>query len=211
MWTVQGGVWLIPTGDNRFRESWSTALGKQWLRVCKFAHKYSLSTRTQETAYKLLTHWYATPAKLHLWFPQTPDTCWHCQGDRGTLFHIWWQCPLISPYWDAVRGVIYQMTETRLKLDAACCLLHIADVSFHRYKNSLSKHLLNAAKALIPLFWKSSRVPSIQDWLHRIADVCSMEETVAQSCDNTERFHKTWTPWFLFRSSQAFDDLKVTA
>lgn len=140
-----------PCGD-RFRESWSEALGipiscKQWQRACIFTHECSLSTRTQETAYKLLNHWYTTPVKLHSWFPLAPDTCWHCQTDKGTLFHIWWQCPLLSPFGSKVREIISQITETKL--------LHITDFSFKKYKNSLSKHLLNADKSLIPHFWKS--------------------------------------------------------
>lgn len=82
-----------------FRESWSTALGMsllevQWRKACIFAHKCSLSTSTQETAYKLLTQWYATPVKLHSWFPDYSDTCWRCHKERGTLLHIWWQCPV---------------------------------------------------------------------------------------------------------------------
>lgn len=94
---IRDGSGLEETG---LRERWSRELGssltdKQWQKACIFANKCSLSTRTQETAYKLLTHWYATPMKLHSWFPQTPDTCWHCLNDKGSLLHIWWHCLIL--------------------------------------------------------------------------------------------------------------------
>lgn len=92
---------------DRFRERWSDSLDMtitdtQWERACIMAHKCSLSTKIQETAYKVLTHWYATPAKIHKWFPQSPDTCWRCNRAKGTLLHVWWQCERIMPFWNKV-------------------------------------------------------------------------------------------------------------
>lgn len=129
--------------EDGLRERWSKELGitlteKQWLKACTFAHKCSLSTRTQETAYKLLTLWYATPVKLHSWFPQTPDTCWRCHKHRGSLLHIWWQCPILQPFWSEVKKLALLITDTKLKLDALCCLLHVTEFSIKKYKYSLS-------------------------------------------------------------------------
>lgn len=174
------------------REQWSKELGvdltdKQWQNACILAHKCSLSTRTQETAYKLLTRWYATPDKIHKWYLQSSELCWRCQSDRGTLLHIWWTCPMIAQYWSGVNAIIKHLTETSWRLDAACCLL-VTTFPTQWYRNS--KHLLNAAKSLVPLFWKSTNIPSIRDWLFRIKDICDMAETIAQSNDSIERYHK---------------------
>lgn len=171
------------------------------------AHKCSLSTRTQEIAYKLLTQWYATPVNLHTWFPQYPDTCWCCNKERGSLLQIWCQCPVLAPFWSEVRKKVFQITETKLKLDAVGCLLHASDLPIKKYKHSLSMHLLNAAKALIPLYWKSTCIPTIQDWFRKVSEVCEMEETIAQTGDNAERFHNKWSPWFIYKYSQAYIDL----
>lgn len=199
-------------GTDRFRERWSEELGSpitdsQWERVCILSHKCSLSTRMQETAYKMLTHWYATPEKIHKWYPQTSDTCWRCGKEKGTLLHNWWHCEVLLPFWSKVRNVIYQITETKLKLDAACCLLHISNFSFKKYKNSLSRHLINAANSLIPLFRKSTSIPTVKDWLHKVSYICEMKDTKAQSTDIIERYHKTWSPWFVYRHSRAYEEL----
>lgn len=102
---------------------------------------------------------------------------------------------------------VFQITETKLKLDAVGCLLHVSDLPIKKYKHLLSMHLLNAAKALIPLYWKSTHIPTIQDWLRKVSEVCEMEETIVQSGDNTERFHNKWSPWFIYKYSQAYIDL----
>lgn len=56
-------AWLQYTNPNteeRFKKHWSTALkmtimDNQWKKACILAHKCSISTKTQETSYKLLT------------------------------------------------------------------------------------------------------------------------------------------------------------
>lgn len=130
-------------------------------------------------------------------------------GDIGSLIHIWWQCRLITPFWDKVLELIKMITETTLVLDAACRLLHISNWSLKKYKHSLTKHLLNAAKSLIPIHWNSPRVPSITDWLHRVAEIYEMEDTLAQSTEQVERFHETWQPWTIFKYSEAFSDISA--
>lgn len=186
-----------PNSEDRFRNNRSNVLqtnisDNQWEKACILAHKCSISTKMWETSYKLLTDWYATPAKLHVWNAQTPNTSWRCVNDTGTLIHIWWHCPHLAPFWRQVRDWIKQITETKVVLNAACCLLHITNFPLKRYKNSLTKHLLNAAKALIPLHWRTSRVPPISDWLTRVSEICEMEDTLAQANDRIDRFHKTW-------------------
>lgn len=163
-------MWLQTSRESlvdKCRERWSNSLrititDSQWKRAFILAHKCSLSTRMQETAYKILTHWYTTPEKIHKWFPHSSDMCWRCNKDKGTLLHIWWQCEQIVPFWNKVVEFIYKITETKLTLDTACCLLHISNFTLQKYKNSLSRHLLNAAKSLIPLYWKSTTTPTIK-------------------------------------------------
>lgn len=88
-----------------FKSKWDKALNRkltdiQWRKACILSHKWSISTRLQEIFKKLLTQWYATPERLHSWYPQTTDVCWRCNNDTGSLLHIWWNCPLISDFCD---------------------------------------------------------------------------------------------------------------
>ena len=67
--------------------------------------------------------------------------------------------------------------------------------------------MLNAAKTLIPIHWKSPRVPTIAQWLGRISEICEMEDTLAQASDGIDKFHETWSPWFEFRFSDTYKTL----
>lgn len=61
---------------------------------------------------------------------------------------------------------------------------------------------------LIPARWRTTRAPTIPQWLAKISKICEMEDTLAQALDKVDRFHKTWTPWFEFRCSDAYIDLQ---
>lgn len=136
-----------------------------------------------------------------------PNVCCRCNKEKGTMLHIWWHCDRLVPFWSKVKEIIYQIMETKLTLDVACCLINISNFSFRKYKNSLSRHLINAVKSLIPLCWKSTNIPTIKDWLHKISYICKMEETVAQSNENVKRYHKTWSPRFIYKYSQDYEKL----
>lgn len=73
-----------------------------------------------------------------------------------------------------------------------------------RYKRSLTRHLLNAAKLLIPRHWKSTSAQIIAEWLHGIEEIYNMEEMVAIAKESTEKLHKLWTPWIMFCYSDRF-------
>lgn len=84
-----------------------------------------------------------------------------------------------------------KITETKLDLNAAACLLHINSFSLNKYKKSLTRHLLNAAKTLIPLHWRSMHVPTVKDWLDKVESIYKMEETVAMKKEAITKFHNT--------------------
>ena len=114
---------------------------------------------------------------------------------------------MISTYWQEVCDTIKRITETSMDLSAACCLLHLSSFSLTRYKTSLTKHLLNAAKSLIPLYWLSTRVPTVKEWIRKVAEVREMEDTLAQDRGTAEKFLDTWRPWSAFRFSKDFESI----
>lgn len=147
------------------------------------------------------------PAKLNKWSSQTPDICWRCWSNVGTLIHIWWNCPLLTTFLDKVRAIILQITETSLKLSTQYVVYCIYQI-FHLTATKMC--LLNAAKALILIFWWTTWIPTVWEWLDRVSEIYVMEKTLAQSSDRVERFHKTWSPWFIFRYSKTYEELKTS-
>lgn len=141
---------LATTSDSpeKYKKMWEDELNMhitdyQWEKASVFTHKCSLSTRLQEISYKICTQWYITPIKIKKW---SPWECWRCNEKRGTFLHLWWNSTPIQSFWTQFKKWVIHITDTQIELNAAFCLLHINDLSYRKYENSLIRHLLNAAK-----------------------------------------------------------------
>lgn len=166
--------------------------------ILRFTHKSSICTKIQETNYKLLSRWYRTPVKLHEFFPETLDLCWRCGTDRGTLTHIFCSCPVLDHFWRMVHKVTQRFTERTIPDDPAFFLLHASNIPEKAYKTSVIRHLVDAAKACIPLQWKSTCPPTISSWLTKIEEIRHMEDLILTAQNRQEVFTKTWQMWTMF-------------
>lgn len=128
-----------------------TFMSAQVQRIIMSTLKFSICTKIQETNYKPLTRWYLTPHALHTRYPEASKICWRCQKNRGTILHVFWSCPKLTFFWTKIRETIQKFTEYNIPNDPAFFLLHVSTMSAKLYKKSIVRHLLNAAKACIPL------------------------------------------------------------
>lgn len=154
-----------------------------------------MESKTHETNYKLLSRWYRVPADLARIYPLVSDQCWRECGHRGTLLHIWWECPLIRPYWTDIKSLIREILDLDIPLSPAYFLLHVPRIPISRYKKSALPHLLNAARRLLPIYWKQARVPSREDWIKKVNDIREAEHWIATCRGKVERFEAIWGPW----------------
>lgn len=99
-----------------------------------------------------------------------------CQEGRGTMLRIFWSCPKISSYWREVRNIVQKFTDYKIPDDPAFFLIHVKNIPAKKYKKSILRHLLNAAKAYIPLNWKNSSPPTVECWLHKVEEINKMED-----------------------------------
>lgn len=188
--------------DEWERDLQCTLTTRQKQNILHFTYRSSICTKMQETNYKILTRWYNTPAKIHKIFPSSSDRCWRCQNDRGTILHIFWTCPLLERFWRTVQNTIQKFTDRQIANDPAFFLLHAAHSSSKVYKKSLIRHLLDAAKACIPLMWKSTQPPSVGTWVRKVEDIKTMEDLILTARHQNELFSRTWTRWNMFIYSE---------
>ena len=76
------------------------------------------------------------------------------------------------------RETTQKCTEYKIPGDPAFLMLHVSTISAKLYKNSIVRHLLNAAKSCVPHHWKKQSPPAIADWFCKVEDINKMEDLV---------------------------------
>lgn len=134
---------------------------------------------------------YHTPTLLHKLNPTISELCWRCGKERGTLFHLFWDCPGIRPCWTTVNALIYDVLGIQFSLNPKLFLLNITEVTVPKNTMKLQIHIMTAARCRIALFWKWSSLPTFIDLLSRIKEVRNVEY-------KADIFHVIWSLWDIY-------------
>ena len=202
---------LLTAPPDDFRMSslvkWERDLGEtfspiQSQNIINLALKSSRCTKIQELNYKILTRWYYTPARLNIFFPEMSDRCWRGCGEKGTMLHTFWGCPIIRQFWETVRRITQEFTEYQIPDDPSFFLLHHTEIPPVGYMGSMICHLINAAKSCIATKWKDSMAPPISMWLKKVRKIGIMEKLLPRTIDKKEQIKMIWAPWELFVQSE---------
>lgn len=135
-------------GRPPYLRKWESDLSRTFPKehILYFAHCSSIASRFQEVGFKVLIRWYRVPTLLHKIYSLVPSTCWRCQQPDGSLLHIFWTCSLVCPFWDAIRQLVFRLTDISLADDRVQCLLQLTPISRRQYKKYPLSHLFNAVK-----------------------------------------------------------------
>lgn len=167
-----------------------------------------MNINTQENWFKILLRWYRTPTKLHKISPTLSPLCWWYGGERGSLLHIWWTCPLIQPFWKEVHWLTnHQLPPSLWNTHQHNICYIIPQFPKSTYLRSLAMNLLNEARLCIPTGWRSTSSLTTADWLKRIQKNAGMEELVHLARDTPSKFRKTWSCWQHFTITEEFTNL----
>lgn len=195
---------LILATQNRtvphFIREWEGELGHnlttaQIKKLFNLTHSTSISSQIQEMSYKFLTRWYWTPVKIAKRFPTADARCWRGCGQEGTFLHLWWSCPKIKVFWEAIASWVERLSPGPIEVTPWNFLFHGTSMSVRAYKNSVIPHLLNAAKSLIPRLWKQTRSPTLADWKKEVNLIMEAERWVHAVKDKKDKNIETWAGW----------------
>lgn len=137
----------------------------------------SISSHIQDMYYKFLTRWY-TPVRLAQIYPSADINCWRGCNQRGSFLHLWWHCPKIKVLWEEIAPWIKKITLRPIEFSPLHFLFHGMPSSASFFKRSVTPHLLNAAKILIPRFWKQSGCLTIMDWKREVEKIMEAERWI---------------------------------
>lgn len=91
-------------------------------------------------------------------YPSTSDHCWRGCGHRGTLLHLW----------EDIKAQIKEILGLGIPFSPLHFIFHITPIPVSQFKKS---DLLNAARCLLPVYWKHAHVPSHEEWIQKVREI----------------------------------------
>ena len=192
-------AWRRDLQDNVTEEEWSKA--------CFLAQTQSVNTNSKLLQYKWISRLYITPAKLHHFNPNIPDTCFKCKDQKGTLFHCMWECQKTLSFWSKVVDLASQISGRKVPLSPKLCLLNIYPEDFTTSKKIRS--LLNIcfleAKRCIALSWKSDTPCATSQWLKGMTSYLALEKISYTTKNRLDKFWEVWNIFYNFLENNNMD------
>lgn len=179
---------------------WEALLGHpiayaEWKQIWERAAKSSSCVTYRENTYKVLMFWYHTPQLLKHLSQDISDRCWRCMVGEGTHLHIFWECPVIVPFWRMVESVFFQLLAIRFPFTPFFYLLNMPKISLKKQFLLLVLQVLTAARRLIARFWLRADAPTRLDLIDSVREVRKMEYLTACITNTVDRFTKIWQTW----------------
>lgn len=103
------------------KERWEAEGGltvsqEDWDRICRQQWSVTSSPSWREFSWKNVTRFFRTPAQMTNYSNQT--ACWRsCGNTSANHFHVFWNCPSVTPFWREIIGVLEAVFKRRMFLN----------------------------------------------------------------------------------------------
>lgn len=110
---------------NQWERDLNTTLElSDWQDIAYALSKISINTTLIEANYKTLLRWYLVPTRVAKMHPSALPACFRCCGQMGTMFHVWWQCPVVARFWIRIFNLVYSVTGVNIRRSPEPALFH---------------------------------------------------------------------------------------
>ncbi|EDL75144.1 rCG65845 [Rattus norvegicus] len=130
-------------------KKWGSELNKEFTaEECRMAEKHLKKCSTtlviKEMQIKTTLRFHLTPVRMAKIKNSGDNKCWRGCGERGTLFHCWWDCRLVKPFWKSVWRFLRKL-DIELPEDPAIPLLGIYPQDAPTYKKRHVLHYVHSS------------------------------------------------------------------
>jgi hypothetical protein len=119
------------------------------------------------------------------------STCWQGCGERGTLFHCWWDCKLAQAVWKSIWRFLRKL-EIDLPEDLAIQSWAYTPKDVPPYHRYMCSTMFIAALFIISRSWKIPRCPSAAEWIQKLWYIHTMEYYTAIKNNDFMKFAGKW-------------------
>ena len=119
---------------------------------------------------KATMKYHLIPVRMAIINKSTNNKCWRRCGERGILFHCWWEGRLVQP----LRKTVWRYLR-KLKMDLPFDLAILPlGIYLKEPKTLIRKNrstlMFTAALFTIAKIWKQHKCPSVDEWTKQLQD-----------------------------------------
>lgn len=89
----------------------------EWKLVCEQGHRVTHSPVWKEFNWKLKMRYFKIPSVTSKYDKNNKNLCWMKCKQIGDHIHIFWDCPILIPFWQGIQAEIQDILKIKLPLN----------------------------------------------------------------------------------------------